>query len=736
MQDLEQSGKELRRRRRQHRSLSASLLLLGSICFPALMATGAAQQTSQEPLLSPLVQREEVRFIILNLVVEEKVGRKWRLARDLHQEQVTVLLGGSPVEIDSFENDCRWAEPAGGEPPATARRDAEDREGSPVANAQSPRSPNRYILYFDLEHLRLEGLRLAFMGALEWAEQVVSPIDEVMIVIGGSSLRIARPMLPASRNLAQDLQAALKDGRGALGWADGERARNEQIQERYEFYLDPRGVPGAIAAAEGLSRWHARQDFSNIRRSLANLVELLTLFDSIEGTKNLVFFGETVRQVPGHQYIFATDPADATPFLRQLSHAANERNVRIYPVAAGGGVADSAFTFLASETGGRVTERTNRMLDAFTRIGKDASCFYLVGFQVVPRDTGTSQRISVRIRGEAKNYRVRHRRTLDDPTAEQQAVDAVSAAFLNPRQVRSFPVSAAAYPLAPGFEGGRIRLEVAVQLKDLLALPGPDGKSWFSVELGAMVFSLLPGASDQETDEGGAWVGVDEGWEPWRFARKAVLIQPSGSGGGVPEALVAVQEIRAPPGPLRIVAVVRDLHAGTLGAGMENFHVPKERPVLCALKLAAEDVRSVMLGWQQEVGEVKGRKRIVSLEALLPERALLREEKSLRREASAFVVYSLCDPGARIDAPQAATQAVAPVAFKGWTLTGTLDCGAGAKPTSPVIPHVAAGDSCALVVEPIPSWELSAQGNCRYQVTLDRPGSEREVRDLSFRVRN
>ena len=118
------------------------------------------------------------------------------------------------------------------------------------------------------------------------------------------------------------------------------------------------------------------------------------------------------------------------------------------------------------------------------------------------------------------------------------------------------------------------------------------------------------------------------------------------------------------------------------------------------------------------------------LDALLPERALLQEESSLRREAPAFFVYSLCDPGAQADAP---------AAFEGWMLSGILDCGAGhpgAMPTSPAIPHVEGGDSCALIVEPVPSWALSVPGDCRYQVTLERPVGEQKVRDLSFQVWN
>ena len=108
------------------------------------------------------------------------------------------------------------------------------------------------------------------------------------------------------------------------------------------------------------------------------------------------------------------------------------------------------------------------------------------------------------------------------------------------------------------------------------------------------------------------------------------------------------------------------------------------------------------------------------------------------QETAAFLVYSVCDPGVKTDAPARESRADAPVAFAGWTLIGNFDCGVGhpgAMPTFPAIPRPEGGGSCTLIVEPVPSWVLSLPGDCRYEVTLQRPSGEQEVRDLSFQVR-
>ena len=77
----------------------------------------------------------------------------------------------------------------------------------------------------------------------------------------------------------------------------------------------------------------------------------------------------SVRQLPGEIYpmVDIDRLTGVTPFLQDLATAANERNVRIYPVHASGmsagRVPDSndALFMLASETGGQYIHGTNRI---------------------------------------------------------------------------------------------------------------------------------------------------------------------------------------------------------------------------------------------------------------------------------------------------------------------------------------------------------------------------------------
>jgi len=93
-------------------ALAAAAAVSGGI-HPVSAQEGSRARRSgkaQAPLPSPFIEREEVRFVTLDLVVEERAPGGWRPAADLRQEQVHVRLGGQEVEMETFET---WCRPAG-----------------------------------------------------------------------------------------------------------------------------------------------------------------------------------------------------------------------------------------------------------------------------------------------------------------------------------------------------------------------------------------------------------------------------------------------------------------------------------------------------------------------------------------------------------------------------------------------------------------------------------------------
>jgi VWFA-related protein len=694
----------------------------------------APGQTSREAAFrTPLVEREEVRFVVLDVFAEERVPGGWRPARGLSRESFRIKLDRREVPVDHFESGCdpqgEPPRPAVGTDAASASADgaaaAPPRVGADSPSPQAPPpAPVRHVLYLDESHLTFAGRIRSLRAAREWAPTSAHPDDLVMIVLGGMSLRIVRPFLPASRGLVEDL-AALMGGFGRTDhYADQEESRIDDV-------LVTARMAGPWAAA-GRADGYAEEAFLKARRSLEILRDLMAIFDRIEGPKNLVLFVDSLRQYPGRVYPNASHPQPVNAWLHAAAGAANERDVRTYAVhAAGLGIgerADDALTALASETGGRWVEGTNRLGVVFDRVAEDAACFYRVGFHARPAYRGAVSRIEVLVDGPARAYRLRHRRTLEDPTREGMETSVLRAAFLDPASARDLPVTVTAAPLLEHLGGARVRLEVGVPVGELLALPDPGmepGERRTHLQMGGRVVPLLEGAAPGSADRG-AWADADPSRASVGFAGQALLtLPPQGPDAALPRAAVRTAEIEAPPGHYRIVAVVQDRRSGLVGAGLGDLRVRPGPGGIGPIGVAVEDPRVVAVGGPAEEDWTARRGRRGSGEPalarpLLPERAVVLEEPVLPAGRAA-VFYGVCE-----EALAAAPADGAPGRrrFEGWTVARTLRCGAGGDDVVLLereVPDPEGAGSCVLMIDTIEARRLRA-GMCRFEVTLRRPG--------------
>src|SRR6058998_3856312 len=92
---------------------------LSSIVLTILPSSPALSSAPPPP--APFIEREEVRLVTLDVVVEEKTDSNagWQVCRDLRKDQIEVLVGGAPVELDVFEAWC----------PSTRARETPTSEG-------------------------------------------------------------------------------------------------------------------------------------------------------------------------------------------------------------------------------------------------------------------------------------------------------------------------------------------------------------------------------------------------------------------------------------------------------------------------------------------------------------------------------------------------------------------------------------------------------------------------------
>lgn len=703
----------------------------------AVAATGLAVQlvpaqesrTQDAPLSSPLLERAEVRFVTLDVIVEERGKRGWRPDRDLRKNQMVVAVGGRHMELEVFENWCRP------EPAAPASETSTPDASSPPLNVADVRpepasgggpipptetTPLRYILYFDLTHLKVESFHLSLKAAKRWIQETILPGDEVMIVAGGTMLRIVRPLAPASSGILEDLQLMETIFQGTDMWAEWEGDSNfGRIRE--------------VLDTPGMAPIYAAMDFNRTKRSLQNLEVLMGLFDNVEGTKNLVFFQHTIRLLPGTEYPGVRDSSDVYMFLDRVARAANERNVKLYPVDGRGlarGPINDALTMLASETGGRWLTGTNDLGLVFDRVGADVSCFYRVGFRVPSSHEGDIRKILVRIEGKGR-YRVRHRRTLRDTTREQEDMDRLRAAMLLPDTATAFPVTVTAMPLYRSKKRGRVRVQVSVARNKLLSLPaGEPGAEVRQVHIamGGTVVPLDERASDTAQAAGWTWQGASEGREPWSFARQATVSLPASmeSDDERDVEVLLTQEIDVPVGGYRLVAVVQDRLTRSVAADVIDFWIAPGQRALGVIGLMVLDPHAAIVTPEMPPGKRAVRRqtkkgRIIAVSPSLDARARTRSTLVVGEQGQ--LVYGLCDTSA-----EAAD-------FDGWKLTRTLVCREGQLevPMNGVLaPEPAPGARCVLVADALPG--LIPPGECRYEVTLDRPGGERDVRRLSFRI--
>ncbi len=659
---------------------------------------------------SPFVQREEVRFVTLDLTGEEKRRGGWRPLRDLRREQVTVLVGNRAVELELFENHC-----AEGDEPGAGGQTVDASPPTMEASPEFEPEEVRFIIYLDMSRLTLEGWRLSLKALRKWADTSVRLEDPVMIAvakIGG--LRVIRPFLPASRHLHEDIEATMEAGRTDEFWSEWMESRQRAAGDDYAF-------SGSIAGGGSLAALFAEESLQN-QRALKNLRDAMTLFDSVEGTKNLIFFQQTFSRSSGQM-----------SYLRQIARGANRRNVRIYGVAAGGGRVSDAITFLSTENGGRYVENTNDLGMVLHRAREDAACFFRLGFRTRPSYDGSTKKIIVRVEGGSR-YRLRHTRSLEDPTLEQMDRDMLLAAFLDPPAADAFPLSVEVVPLFDHAHGTRMRVQIQVPVSGILSLPVMvDGESLRQMRVQAGISVITLTESDAAVGVQELGFDVDEDTKLLEFSRQSVLTFPaSATASKESRHLAFAEEMDAPPGAYRLVLVVQDRLARTVAAAVTEFQVPDERRALGAVRLLLEDPLAVAMKRENPPQARHGKPgRLVGAALSLPDGARVRSAVSLDRSKAVSLLYGMCDT--RLPAGKT-EEAWKP--FQGWQINRSLECDGGGEPI-PLeggrLPAAGWEDRCILLVNPIPAGSLPP-GSCKFEVTLERPGVATEVQGLALEV--
>ena len=184
--------------------------------------------------------------------------------------------------------------------------------------------------------------------------------------------------------------------------------------------------------------------------------------------------------------------------------------------------------------------------------------------------------------------------------------------------------------------------------------------------------------------------------------------------------------------------MAQDRLAHVIATSVVDFRVEKMAGALGPIHLVVDDPHALLM----EDGEPARRplaarknERIRPAAPWLAGRARVLPDGTLGSGSPGFLVYGLCDPAAAGTRRNRKGEEAVP-AFAGWELHRELSCGDDADPV-PVrpgpLPQPPAGTGCIVVIDAVPEGVLPP-GDCRFEVTLERPGSEPEVRTLDLRV--
>ena len=540
------------------------------------------------------VFRSSRDLVSIDVIVRDRDGN---VVRGLTQGDFEVREDGRPQELLAFSFQeitdsavaVASAELLGA---AEARALEEARRASPsapekaAAEATAPLSPasvagrRLIVLLFDVSSMQPEDVQRAVDSAKKYVDEKMSAADLVAVATIGSMLDVLLDFSGDRATVATTLSTlAFTDGTATDAPVASTTATDE----------------AEAAAEEAPAGESAELDLFNNDVRLRALKALAETLAPIEQKKAIIYFSGGMQR----------SGQDNQVELRAAINAAVRANVAIYPidtrglqavvpggdarqasgrgqtVFSGRGVSQQferldasadTLTSLAGNTGGRAFTDTNDFGDAFARVQRDMSAYYLLGYSSTNtvRD-GKFRRIQVRVKRDALRiearagyYAARDFAHTSRGDRDMQLQDELFA-----------EVSATDLPVL--VTGGWFRLAadryyvpVSVAVPGS-AVPVPAGRSKVTLDLLGVV-----------RDEQGRPVG----------RMRQTLDIPAGTGSTLAGKQILYQSgVTLPPGRFTVKVVVRENESGLTGSFEAPIAVPE-------LKQAALKLSSVVLSTQ------------------------------------------------------------------------------------------------------------------------------------------
>ena len=480
----------------------------------------------------------------------------------------SALKPGAPTEL-LVGVEAKMAEPA--------RSTTAAPESAPAMTSDALAGRRLIVLLFDISSMQPEDVQRAVDSARKYVKEQMTDADLVAVATVGSTLDV----LTDFTGERERVDTAL----GRLAYTDGLATEAPEANTA--------ATDETLAATEGPATTETTElDMFNNDVRLRALRTLAETLSPIEQKKAIVYFSAGMQR----------SGQDNLVELRSAINAAVRAHVAIYPIdtrglqavvpggdarqGSGRGGQDmfsgravaqqysrlassqDTLTSLAGDTGGRAFTDTNDFGEAFTRVQRGMSAYYLLGYSSTnPTRDGRFRRVQVRLKREglrvesrAGYYAARdfaHTSRGDRETQLQEQLFAEVSATELPVLVTGgfFRLAADRYyvPIAVAVPGSAIRV--------------PEGKDKATLDLLGMVRDEQGrpvGRIRQTMDLAGAAASTLEGKQvlyqsgvtlpPGRFALKVVVRENTNGAMGSFETAVVVPELKQ--SPVKVSSVV------------------------------------------------------------------------------------------------------------------------------------------------------------------------------------
>ncbi len=450
------------------------------------------QEESQKPKKIGMIEKERVRMILIDVVVENPLGE--RIA-GLSKEYFHLFIDGLEKPIATFDAHCKKV--------LVKEEEVLQAEADVIEEVE----PRYIILYFDGAHLSLGGRYESIKAAEKFIQEGMEDHDHVMLAIYANRLHVVQHFT----NDKQQLMDALLKLEGDPKYIDtyamtewikvregnvshslmGITPKAEMYQKMMDDYKNTKRMNIKEIDSEAEAWGYAQENHDKTQRAIECLRSIFALLEPINAKKAVVYFSDSFRDVPGLFYLYNVSDQyqlmsyrsllSIEPELRALINDANSSRVSFYSVDALGLTAPgqreqehsvfSALSSLSTDTGGKVFKRTNDLTMFIPVVKEDLSCYYTLGYSPVKKADGKHHALRITI--DKPLLKVRSKSGYTDFTEEELKSRELLSALLLPHLYQDIKVVTDIFPLKPVKDAWETIFQVSMNLEEFKLLKYP-----------------------------------------------------------------------------------------------------------------------------------------------------------------------------------------------------------------------------------------------------------------------